>query len=33
VRAELSHLTGPDLVFVVATLRVREGARGATADG
>jgi hypothetical protein len=25
VRAELSHLTGPDLVFVVATLRVREG--------
>lgn len=25
LRAELSHLTGPDLVFVVAVLRVREG--------
>jgi hypothetical protein len=25
LRAELSHLIGPDLVFVVATLRVREG--------
>ena len=25
LRAELTHLTGPDLVFVVATLRVREG--------
>ncbi|WP_373507130.1 hypothetical protein [Thiocapsa sp.] len=25
LRAELSHLTGPDLVFVVAVLRVRAG--------
>ncbi len=25
LRAELTHLTGPDLVFVVAVLRVREG--------